>query len=355
LQGEHEGENKDSAPAATSSSQSMHAKMPAAPYPSKLHFVHVVPFLTVQQASACLVLAQDYASRTGRWDRPDFGRHAVYATCDFCVDDCRPLRQFLDDLNFDRRLFQLMGDRYGIPSDDLEFLDLFCANYRAESESSEKGDDITATSTKTMDRLEPHRDGSLLSFTVLLSPPAEFSGGGTFFDALRDEPEDLDGCLHAGGVVRPKREGCAVLHTGKALHGADAVEAGSRVVLVGFVNVAERWQKRGALAAACRDWGRMDVARWRYDQQVARAAAGDGAIGRGWTRTNRSDFRSCFPHFETVRKRADPEFQRLYKLQAEDHLLRTVLLDEPVDITDEDFWLEDADVLLDNFREGWQA
>jgi hypothetical protein len=38
----------------------------------------------------------------------------------------------------------------------------------------------------TMDRLAFHRDGSLLSFTVLLSPPNEFEGGGTIFDALVD-------------------------------------------------------------------------------------------------------------------------------------------------------------------------
>jgi hypothetical protein len=37
-----------------------------------------------------------------------------------------------------------------------------------------------------MDRLAFHRDGSLLSFTVLLSPPNEFEGGGTIFDALVD-------------------------------------------------------------------------------------------------------------------------------------------------------------------------
>jgi hypothetical protein len=331
------------------------------PYPSKLHNVHVVSFLTSQQAAVCLALANDYAARTGRWDRPDFDRHAAYATCDFPVDDCGPLRRLLDDLDFDRRLFQLMSDRYGVPSADLDLLDLFCAHYRAESASNDAGS--PGYVTETMDRLEPHRDGSLLSCTVLLSPPADFSGGGTFFDALRDEPVDLDRCLHPGGVVRPKREGCAVLHTGKALHGADVVVAGNRTVLVGFVNVAERWQRRGALAAACRDWGRMDVARWRYDRQVARAGTGENAT-RGWRRTNqpwlpkcggRSDIRSYCPSFGTVRKRAYPEFQRLYRLRAEDRLLRTVLLDEPAETTDEELWIDRADLPVYSFPEGWQV
>ena len=37
-----------------------------------------------------------------------------------------------------------------------------------------------------MDHLAFHRHGSLLSFTVLLSPPNEFEDGGTIFDALVD-------------------------------------------------------------------------------------------------------------------------------------------------------------------------
>ena len=69
----------------------------------------------------------------------------------------------------------------GLEREDMEFLDLFVANYEAEASVEDvdgEGGAATATAT-TMDKLTPHRDGSLLSLTILLSPPSEFEGGGT--------------------------------------------------------------------------------------------------------------------------------------------------------------------------------
>jgi hypothetical protein len=302
------------------------------PYPSPLHHIHVVPVLSHDEAEMCLSMATKYAADTKCWDRPDFQRHESYATCDFCVDDCDALRTYLGRIGFERRIVERIAAQYQVDGNDVEFLDLFCAHYVA------KAADATDPKTLVMDRLEPHRDGSVLSFTVLLSPPSDFEGGGTFFDALRGAPEDSDRCLHEGGVVRPTFAGDAVLHSGKLLHGADAVTRGNRTVLVGFVS-ADRWQRPGALAAACRDWGRMDVAKWRGIRHARKC----GPDGKGWRRSNanrawlpkqlgRSDVRSYCPNFATVWRRADPEFQRLYKLRAEDVLLRRILLDAPLDL-----------------------
>ena len=44
--------------------------------------------------------------------------------------------------------------------------------------------------------------------------------------------------------------------------------------------------------------------------------------------THRSYVRGFCPAFESVERRADPEFQRFQKLKAEDRLLRTILLSE---------------------------
>jgi hypothetical protein len=303
------------------------------PYPSPLHHIHVVPVLSHDEAATCLSMATKYASNTKCWDRPDFQRHESYATCDFCVDDCDALRTYLGRIGFERRIVERIAAQYQVDGNDLDFLDLFCAHYVAKAAKE------TDPKTLVMDRLEPHRDGSVLSFTVLLSPPSDFEGGGTFFDALRDEPEGADSCLREGGVIRPSFAGDAVLHSGKLLHGADAVTRGSRTVLVGFVS-ADRWQRPGALAAACRDWGRMDVARWRRNRYALKC----GPDGKGWRRSNanrawlpkqqlgRSDVRSYCPNFSTVWRRADPEFQRLYKLRVEDMLLRRILLDAPLDL-----------------------
>jgi hypothetical protein len=307
------------------------------PYSSPLHHIHVVPLLSHGEAETCLQLATQHASHTNCWDRPDFQRHESYATCDFCVDDCDALRAYCGRIGFQRRILDDLAARYRVDTNDLEFLDLFCAHYVAKAKPAAGTADPP---TQGMDRLEPHRDGSVLSFTVLLSPPSNFEGGGTFFDALRDEPANDNMCLHEGGVVRPKFAGDAVLHSGKLLHGADAVTRGSRTVLVGFVS-ADRWQRQGALASACREWGRMDVARWR-GRRHERQGGRDGTTG--WPRSaanrmwlpnqqqGRSDIRSCCPNLASVWRRADPEFQRRYKLRAEDMLLRRILLDAPRDL-----------------------
>lgn len=98
-----------------------------------------------------------------------------------------------------------------------------------------------------------HRDGSLLSFNVLLSRPDAFRGGGTRFPHLarRDDEvtADDDACAFADadGVVRPA-QGDAVVHSGSALHAGEAVTAGTRLLLVGFVDSA---RPRGAPRRCC--------------------------------------------------------------------------------------------------------
>ncbi len=84
--------------------------------------------------------------------------------------------------------------------------------------------------------LELHRDGSLLSFNVLLSHESEFEGGGTHFPDLAAQAAAgaTDAPPHVGGTVH-LRQGDACVHSGSALHAGAAVTAGVRVILVGFV------------------------------------------------------------------------------------------------------------------------
>lgn len=292
-------------------------------YPSLLHAIHVKSILSDEESAKCLELANEYAAETGRWEQPDAERHATYATCDFPVEECLTLETYLKEVGFDERIWSELSQRYGVKHQDMEYLDFFCAHYQAKTEDS---------SQEIMDRLEEHRDGSLLSFTVVLTPPEAFAGGGTFFDALRDVESD-DPILQANGALRPTRAGDAVLHSGKILHGGAPITAGKRTVLVGFIDVAEWCYRPGVLSAACCDWGRMDVATNRWKRQQAKTVNGE----KSWLRKNqkwlppakgRSHIQGVCPAFSSVERRADKEYQRRRKLEAEDVLLRNILLPE---------------------------
>ena len=84
--------------------------------------------------------------------------------------------------------------------------------------------------------LAPHRDGFLLSFSVLLSRPGvDFQGGGTRLASL-------------GVCASPERAGDVFMHSGKLLHSGEAITAGARFIMVGFVEAAVPGRKRGANA-----------------------------------------------------------------------------------------------------------
>jgi hypothetical protein len=287
-------------------------------YPSPLHKIHIQSLMTEGEARQCCQVSVAYAKSTGRWQTPDSVRHQSYSTCDFPVEDCDELQTYLEEIDFDGRLFGQLSELYTIDPDDMEYLDLFVAHYQAR--------DSEEDSPKVMDRLAAHRDGSLLSFSLLLNSPDDFTGGGTFYDALRDvEP---DGVLHAGGVIRPKKAGDVCLHSGKILHGADVVTSGSRTVLVGFIDVNERCMRPGVLAEACTDFGRVDVAAFRHKRQAQKHHKGWVPGNGRWLQGSHSHLKGFVPAFESVVRRADPEYQRLQRLEAEDTLLRQILLPE---------------------------
>ena len=70
-----------------------------------------------------------------------------------------------------------------------------------------------------------HRDGSVLSFNVLLNKAGAFAGGGTYFEAL--------------DATYRGEQGDAVMHSGRLRHAGALVTRGERFVLVGFVDVVE--------------------------------------------------------------------------------------------------------------------
>lgn len=248
-------------------------------YPSVLHDIYVHPVLTDAETAELKQRARTHAATTGQWQQPDTERHSNYQTVDFPIDSAPSVQKFLQGIDFDGRIFRALHSFYGIPSEELEYLDLFCAQYRAKEEEKDHNDTSTIGRTITMDQLEEHRDGSLLSFTITLSAPQEFEGGGTFFEALRGQEHLHAKLLQPGGTVRPTRAGDGVFHSGKPLHGASVVTKGERVVLVGFVDVPLWQQRPGVLAEACKTWGRLDVILKRHQRQERKVKT---QHGKGW-------------------------------------------------------------------------
>jgi hypothetical protein len=58
---------------------------------------------------------------------------------------------------------------------------------------------------------------------VLLNDPAEFTGGGTYFDHPLDSVVNLD-------------QGSVLVHSGRRRHAGVPIETGRRYLLVGFVD-----------------------------------------------------------------------------------------------------------------------
>jgi len=297
---------------------------------SVLHHIHVRSLLSDNQVKKALKLSIDYAESNGRFASPDSDRHASYSTCDFPVDECEELEAFLESTDFPRRLYDQFAELYNVDSDELSFIDLFVAYYQAKPDGDNGDADGDENESNIMDRLELHRDGSLFSFSLLLNPPEEFQGGGTFYDALRDvDPAECEqGILHSGGAIRPVRAGDAVLHCGKILHGADVVTSGRRVVLVGFVDVSDRCVRKGILGNACKEWGRQDVASYRFRRQEKKHQKGWVLNNSRWLSdsSNNSVVRGFVPASSGVIRRADPEGCRCRRLEAEDNLLQNILL-----------------------------
>ena len=89
----------------------------------------------------------------------------------------------------------------------LYFRDLFFVKYTAEGHSG----------------LELHRDGSVVSFNILLNGLEDFDGGGTYVEA--------DDEVYSIG------QGDCFVHSGKLRHGGQPITRGERLLLVAFVDV----------------------------------------------------------------------------------------------------------------------
>ena len=93
-----------------------------------------------------------------------------------------------------------------------------------------------------------HNDFGLLTFNIALSDPAQFKGGGTWFQAI-------------DATLRPSAEGHGLLHASPLSHCGVPITEGERYVLAVFVisedhvDVAGRLQAKGVNLRTVSDLG----------------------------------------------------------------------------------------------------
>lgn len=123
------------------------------------------------------------------------------------VSDLPRAREFLKVALRDK-LFPILESRFGIAADDLTLYDSLIIGYGVFGGSA---------------RSQPvHRDSSLLSLNVALSPSSAYTGGGTYFDGVESSPIGLD-------------QGHVICHSGGVMHAGNGIGSGERWVLVLFV------------------------------------------------------------------------------------------------------------------------
>ena len=203
--------------------------------------VRVFHLLSAATARSVISAAEAHATSIGGWRT---NRHEHFPTTDIEVDVKVVGRSTMGILAallrpLVKRVLRTMAQQYGYSLSDLSMRDLFIARYDAPAKGAGSG--------RQQDRLPLHRDGNLLSFSVLLSTPGrDFGGGGLRFASLgapggAGRPQGTPGARDTlgaqDGVVAV---GCGdlLMHCGKLLHEALPLTSGRRHVLVGFVHVS---------------------------------------------------------------------------------------------------------------------
>ena len=200
---------------------------------SELWSVLIFHLLTPQQATDIVALTEQHAASCG-WSTQ---RHKHYPTTDIAVrpETASSLHAVLSPI-VNEIILPTIGQHYNFSSEEMRMRDLFVVKYECGAPG-------------VQNRLAPHRDGNLLSFSILLSDPSSFDGGGLRFHSLgprcdvccKSGPVIDASCARCQGVGRLAITGVGrgdlTMHCGKLLHEGAPVTRGTRYVVVGFVNI----------------------------------------------------------------------------------------------------------------------
>ena len=180
----------------------------------RMNQVFVVPNLWNEQQCAVIL---ETVIRFGDGNGWTSQRHRSYATTDIPshmvgaeVDE--NLRRTLSEGLYPRIIDKYrLNERFGVNVErgervEIGVRDLFFVRYDLLRQNE----------------LKLHRDGSLVSFNILLNDKSDFEGGGTYFK-------------HLDKVIGIDRGDC-VVHSGKVLHAGHPITSGERYILVGFLD-----------------------------------------------------------------------------------------------------------------------
>jgi hypothetical protein len=211
------------------------------PYALKKHF-------SIEECNILLNGVKKYTSKNG-WLSD---RHRGYATTDVRVDKMPELNKWLINL-LQTRLFPVLARKHGFLVDTFKFRDLFFVYYNAGVSKKDTKEGQPCNSSVDNKNKEPqqrsvgiHRDGSIISFNILLNSENDFIGGGTFFEEDNNcivdnkvENKKLVSMEGVYGKVYTIQRGDVLVHSGKLRHGGYEIISGKRILLVGFVDAGD--------------------------------------------------------------------------------------------------------------------
>ena len=167
--------------------------------PKSLDAIYQLMLLSNSECKELVNLANLWGKHVG-WSS---ARHANFPTYDLPAKEIPGLMAWLGP-RLQATVYPLIESNYGLTQADLYIIDLFVVSYELAGQR----------------KLDFHEDTALLTFSCLLSDPRDFQGGGLYLSAI-DQKFILS-------------RGEAILHAGKWLHCGLPIDAGRRMILVGF-------------------------------------------------------------------------------------------------------------------------
>jgi hypothetical protein len=168
-------------------------------------FLQRFSFPKIYSADMCRYIINEcekYAKLNGGWMTT---RHHKYPTTDLPVDKIPSIFGII--LETLKTITNKISISYGLHDDIIvDIKDLFVVKYSHDAQN----------------QLEMHKDGSFLSFNILLNETSEFEGGGTYFD---------------DGLTFHLEQGDILIHSSKIKHSGLPITSGCRYLLVGFVDI----------------------------------------------------------------------------------------------------------------------
>ena len=149
--------------------------------------------------------SESYAKNNGGWTT---NRHKNYPTTDLPAENIKNVFSFILK-TFELEIIKKIKKSYCL-SENIMFniQDIFIVKYEVGRQ----------------DHLEMHTDGSSITVNILLSDPANFVGGGTYFE------DDITVTLEQGDMI---------MHSGKTRHSGLKITEGKRYLLVFFIEIQD--------------------------------------------------------------------------------------------------------------------